>query len=113
MLATALRHACRMNAASPRVRGEHLVGRRRERSTLDQLLQGARQANGGVLVVHGAPGVGKTALINYAVEAADGFQTARVSGVEGEMELPFAAAQQLCAPFNGLIDRLPQPQGEA
>src|SRR6478736_724889 len=103
-----------MNGALPsvRVRGGHLVGRGRERSALDHLMRGAREANGGVLVVHGEPGVGKTALINYAVEAADGFQIARISGVEGEMELPFAAAQQLCAPFSGLIDRLPPPQGE-
>src|SRR6202007_3462935 len=38
---------------------------------------------------------------------------ARTVGVEAEMELPFAAAQQLCAPFLDLTDRLPQPQHDA
>ena len=41
------------------------------------------------------------------------FRIARTSGVEAEMELPFAAVQQLCSPFLELMDRLPQPQHEA
>ena len=44
-------------------------------------------------------GRGKTALLEYAVEAGQGYHVARTSGVEGEMELPFAALQQLCSPF--------------
>jgi DNA-binding CsgD family transcriptional regulator len=63
--------------------------------------------------VHGEAGVGKTALLDYAVEAARGFRTARTSGIEAEMELPFAAVQQLCSPFLDSWDRLPQPQHEA
>ena len=35
------------------------------------------------------------------------------SGVEGEMELDFAALQQLCSPILDLIERLPDPQREA
>jgi DNA-binding CsgD family transcriptional regulator len=65
------------------------------------------------LVLHGEAGVGKTALLEYAAEAASEFLIARTSGVEGEMELPFAAIQQLCSPFLGLMSRLPQPQREA
>jgi predicted ATPase len=89
--------------------GGQLLGREREREVLDRLLDG----RGGVLVVHGEAGVGKTALLEYAVEAAREFRIARTSGVEAEMELPFAAAQQLCSPFLDLSDRLPQPQHEA
>ena len=70
-------------------------------------------ASGGVLVLHGEPGVGKTALLEYAVEAAPEFRVARTSGVEGEMELPFAALQHLCSPFLELMERLPQPQRDA
>ena len=33
--------------------------------------------------------------------------------MEAEIELPFAALQQLCSPFLDLVDRLPQPQHEA
>jgi DNA-binding CsgD family transcriptional regulator len=90
-----------------------LLGREREREVLDRLLDGVRGGRGGVLVVHGEAGVGKTALLEYAVEAGRGFRTARTSGIEAEMELPFAAVQQLCSPFLELMDRLPQPQHEA
>jgi DNA-binding CsgD family transcriptional regulator len=90
-----------------------LLGRDREREALDRLLDGVRGGRGGVLVVHGEPGVGKTALLEYATQAGHEFRIARTSGVEAEMELAFAAAQQLCSPFFELIERLPQPQHEA
>jgi hypothetical protein len=93
--------------------GGQLLGREREREVLDRLLDGVRGGRGGVLVVHGEAGVGKTALLEYAVEAGRGFRTARTSGIEAEMELPFAAVQQLCSAFLELMDRLPQPQHEA
>ena len=96
-----------------RVPGKHLVGRKPERAVLDRLLEGARGGHGGVLVVHGEPGVGKTALLEYAIEAGQGYRVARTSGVEGEMELPFAALQQLCSSFLELAERLPQPQRDA
>ncbi|HEY5260817.1 MAG TPA: ATP-binding protein, partial [Solirubrobacteraceae bacterium] len=89
------------------------MGRRREQRAINQLLQAARDGAGGALVLHGDPGVGKTALLEYAQEAGDEFQVARTSGVEGEMDLPFAGVQQLCSPFLGLTDRLPQPQRHA
>jgi DNA-binding CsgD family transcriptional regulator len=90
-----------------------LHGREREREVLDRLLDGVRGGRGGVLVVHGEAGVGKTALLGHVVEAAGGFRIAQTSGVEAEMELPFAAVQQLCSPFLDVLDRLPQPQHEA
>jgi DNA-binding CsgD family transcriptional regulator/tetratricopeptide (TPR) repeat protein len=93
--------------------GGRLIGREREREALDRLLDGVRGGRGGVLVVHGEAGVGKTALLEYAVETARELRIARTSGVEAEMELPFAAAQQLCSAFVHLVDRLPQPQHEA
>ena len=101
-----------MSEASPPVfssRGQ-LLDREREREVFDRLLDGGR---GGVLVVHGEPGVGKTALLEYAVEAGREFRVTRTSGVEAEMELAFAAVQQLCSPFLELLDRLPQPQQDA
>ena len=93
--------------------GEHLLGRRREREALDRLLEAARGGHGGVLVVHGDPGVGKTALLEYAVEAGREFRAVRTLGVEQEMELPYAALQQLCSPRLELLERLPAPQREA
>jgi hypothetical protein len=90
-----------------------LLGRQRERDVIDRLLEAARDRHGGVLVVHGDPGVGKSALLDYAVDSGSGFHVARTLGVEAEMELVYAALQQLCAPVLELLDRLPTPQSDA
>jgi len=95
------------------VAAERLVGRRREMAVLERLLDGARSGRGSVAVVHGEPGVGKTALLEFAVEAAEDFRAVRAAGVEGEMELDYAALQQLCAPILELKDRLPDLQAAA
>ena len=84
-----------------------------ERAALSQLLDTARAGRSGVLVMRGEPGVGKTALLEYAVESAAGLRVARVAGVESEMELAFAALQQLCAPMLDQLGRLPDPQRAA
>jgi len=93
--------------------GGQLLGREREREVLDRLLDGVRGGHGAVLVVQGEAGVGKTALLGYLAEAGHGFRFSRTFGVEAEMELPFAAVQQLCSPFFELVERLPQPQRDA
>jgi DNA-binding CsgD family transcriptional regulator len=90
-----------------------LLGRERERTALDRLVESARDGYGGALVVHGEPGVGKTALLDDSVEKATTLRIVRSAGVEGEMELPFAAVQQLCAPILELGERLPPPQRDA
>ncbi len=90
-----------------------LLGRDRQRAVLDRLIESARDGFGGVLVVHGEPGVGKTALLDDAIEKAATLRIVRTAGVEGEMELPFAAVQQLCAPILAFGDRLPRPQRDA
>src|SRR3954453_8988903 len=90
-----------------------LLGRQREQAVLERLLETAREGHGGVLVLHGDPGVGKTALLQYAVDTANAFRVVRTSGVEGETELDYAALQQLCSPLLALIERLPRPQRDA
>jgi hypothetical protein len=77
-----------------------LLGRQREREVLDRMLEAAREGHS-VLAVYGEPGVGKTALLDYAIEAGADFRVARAVGVEGEMELAFAALHQLCSPTLG------------
>jgi DNA-binding CsgD family transcriptional regulator len=94
------------------LRGQ-LFGRQREREALGRLLSAARGRDGGVLVLHGEPGVGKTALLDWTVEEAGQWQVLRTVGAEGEMELPFAALQQLCSPILDRSDRLPVPQRDA
>src|SRR6476469_3689706 len=90
-----------------------LLGRQREREVLDRLLDTARSGHSAVLVVHGDPGIGKTALLEYAMEAAEDFHVIRTSGVEGELDLDYAALHQLCTPILEFIDRLPDPQRNA
>ncbi|MEA2532531.1 MAG: hypothetical protein QOJ93_342 [Actinomycetota bacterium] len=90
-----------------------LLGRRRECEVLDRLLGAARHGHGEAIVVHGEPGIGKTALLEYAVGAAQDVRVLRTLGNEAEMELPFAALQQLCAPVLAGLDQLPEPQGDA
>ena len=87
-------------------RGAQLVGRQRERDVLERLLEAAGEGRGGVLAMYGEPGVGKTALLEYAVEAGKDFRVARAVGVEGEMELAYAALQQLCSPSLAHLERL-------
>ena len=90
-----------------------LLGRLPERAALSQLLDAARAGRSRVLVMCGDPGVGKTALLEYAIESAAGLRVARVAGVESEMELAFAALQQLCAPMLDKLEGLPDPQRDA
>jgi DNA-binding CsgD family transcriptional regulator len=93
--------------------GAQLLGRQREREVLGRLLGAARGDDGGVLVVHGEPGVGKTALLEWTVEEGRQLRVLRTVGVEGEMELPFSALQQLCSPVLDRSERLPDPQRDA
>jgi DNA-binding CsgD family transcriptional regulator len=90
-----------------------LLDRLPERAALSQLLDAARAGRSGVLVMRGEPGMGKTALLEYAIGSAAGLRVARVAGVESEMELAFAALQQLCAPMLDKLAGLPDPQREA
>src|SRR5712691_3529059 len=90
-----------------------LWGRRQQCRVLDELIAEVRAGRSRVLVVRGEAGIGKTALLGYAAETAQDFQVARAGGAESEMELPFAALQQLCGRMLGRLDRLPGPQREA
>ncbi|HUE28343.1 MAG TPA: ATP-binding protein, partial [Solirubrobacteraceae bacterium] len=92
---------------------ELLHGRRGEREGLGRMLEAVRGGQSRVLVVTGEPGIGKTALLESAIGSASGFRVMRAVGVESEMELAFAALQQLCAPLLDRLDRLPAPQQEA
>jgi adenylate kinase len=66
-----------------------------------------------VLVVHGAPGVGKTALLDQLAGRAAGCRVVRVAGVQSEMEFACAGLHQLLAPMLDRLERLPTPQREA
>ncbi|HEX6127624.1 MAG TPA: AAA family ATPase, partial [Candidatus Limnocylindria bacterium] len=87
-----------------------LTGRTAECALLDRRLAAAHTGQSAVLVLRGEPGVGKTALLGYVAERAEGCRVVRALGVEAEMELPFAGLQQLCMPLLDGLERLPPPQ---
>jgi NADP-dependent 3-hydroxy acid dehydrogenase YdfG len=80
-----------------------LLGRAAECAVLDDMLAVVRAGESRVLVVRGEAGVGKTALLDYAADAAADLRFLRAVGVESEMELAFAALHQFCAPLAGAI----------
>lgn len=87
--------------------------RRDECATLDRLLDEARAGRSGALAVWGEAGVGKTALLEYAVDSASDLMVLRAAGVESETELAFAALHQLCTPLLDRLDRLSGPRRDA
>jgi len=94
--------------ATTRLRGRH-----REFAVLDGLLRKARTGTSGVLVLRGEPGIGKTALLDYAASRAKGFRVDQVAGVQSEMELPFAGLHLMFGPLLDRLESLPGPQREA
>ena len=90
-----------------------LVGRDAELLHLERLLAGVRTGASAVLVLRGEPGVGKSALLEGAAEAASGMRVLRARGVESEVELPFSGLHELLRPLLGALDELPAPQAEA
>lgn len=84
-----------------------LVGRGSERARLDGLLADARGGESGALVLRGEPGIGKTALLEYAVERAEDFRVLRALGVESESELAFSALHELLRPVLSSLHEIP------
>jgi len=89
------------------------VGRRAECDALSKLAHAVRAGESRALVLHGQAGAGKTALLEYLAGHAPGCRVARASGVQSEMELPFAGLHQLCGPMLDHLETLPAPQREA
>ena len=87
-----------------------LRGRDAELELLRGVLARAREGESRVLVLRGAPGIGKTALLDAALDLAKGFRVLRARGVESESELAFAGLQELFAPVVGRLERLPERQ---
>src|SRR5262249_58831020 len=89
------------------------LDRQRERAALDGPLEDLRSGRGRGLGVRGEAGVGKSALLEYAAEAAADMRVARAAGAESEMELAFAGVHLLCAPLLDRLEGLPGPQRDA
>ncbi len=74
----------------------------------------ARGGHSGALVLSGAAGVGKTALLDRVAEkSAPAVRVERMVASESEMELPYAGLQLLCGHLMAASRQLPQPQRDA
>ncbi|HEU4656029.1 MAG TPA: AAA family ATPase [Capillimicrobium sp.] len=90
-----------------------LIGREAERDRLLAAIAAARDGRSTALLVHGDAGIGKTALLEEAIAAADGLRVLRARGFEGESDLPFAGLHDLVAPLLDLRERIPAVQARA
>ncbi len=90
-----------------------LIGRKAESQRLDALLERGRSGRSGAVVLRGEAGIGKTALLEYAVGRAEGFRVLRALGVESEAEIAFAGVQQLLRPVMYALPELPDHQVRA
>ena len=90
-----------------------IVGRRRERAALARALAAASEGRSAALVVRGAAGTGKTALVDDVLADAADVRVLRTRAVEAESDLPFAALHDLLRPVSNHLDALPEPQAAA
>jgi DNA-binding CsgD family transcriptional regulator len=90
-----------------------LLARRSEQELLDGVLSKALGGESGALVVRGEPGIGKSALLGYAIANATAMRVLVAAGVESESEVPFSGLSQLLHPVVDLLKRIPARQGDA
>ena len=90
-----------------------LHGHAAERARIERLLADARSGLSGVLVICGAAGSGRTALLAHAVERAHEFEVLRTTGVEDESQISFSGLDELVSPVIGLVAEIPAPQRDA
>ncbi len=87
-----------------------LLGRESECAAIDSMLEDARAGIGGALVVRGEPGIGKSALLDYARQRAAPMAVLTAAGVEAESDLAFAGLHELLRPVLGYLGELPDIQ---
>lgn len=90
-----------------------LFGRAEERRRIEALLDAARSGQSTMLGFVGEPGIGKTALLSYAAERAEGFQVLRARAVEAESHIPFSSLLELLRPVLDKLGGIPGPQAVA
>ena len=90
-----------------------LLGRHPECARLESLIAATRAGAGEALVLRGVPGVGKSALLNFAAEHAEDMTVLRAAGVPGEAEVAFAGLLEALRPVLALTGDLPRRQRTA
>jgi hypothetical protein len=90
-----------------------LVGRAGELASIEAVLAGARRGEPAALLLHGEPGVGKTALLRAATARGDDLRVLGATGIEAESELAFAGLTELLGPIVAHRSALPRVQAAA
>ncbi len=90
-----------------------LVGRDRQRAAIDHALAQAAAGRSATLAFTGPPGIGKTALLEYAGQQAEGMMRLTARGIESEAQIPFASLLELLRPALGQLELLSAPQAAA
>ncbi|MGW8647649.1 AAA family ATPase, partial [Micromonospora chalcea] len=90
-----------------------LLGRADECRRLGALLADAVDGHGGALVLRGAAGVGKTALLQHCAARSTGMRVLHATGAPFEADLPFSALHQLARPLLHRLGDLPAQQADA
>ncbi|HEY6887000.1 MAG TPA: LuxR C-terminal-related transcriptional regulator [Solirubrobacter sp.] len=90
-----------------------MVGRARELEQLQRVSDELQRGSSAALVVHGEPGIGKSTILERFVATQTSVQIVSCSGVESEMELPWAALHQVCGSLLDYLPRIPAPQSAA
>src|SRR3954464_6212576 len=101
-----------------------LLGRHRELEELEELVAGARVGTSGVLMLVGEPGIGKSGLLDAAVESAPDLRPprarrpapeahGRAPGVGAGAHVPSAGLLERLRPALGAIAAIPAPQAAA
>jgi len=92
-----------------------LFGRGSQTDVLAGLIDSARACAGGAVLVRGAPGIGKSALLADAATRASaaGFTIARAFGEQAGSDVPYGGLQQFVPSLGMKLDMLAEPQRSA
>ncbi|GGN07812.1 AAA family ATPase [Streptomyces fuscichromogenes] len=91
-----------------------LIGRDEQLDLLRRLLTGPR-SQGSAVLLRGAPGIGKTALLTETAALAEGlgYRVLSTSGVEAESDIPYAGLQLVLRPLDAAAAELAAPHRQA
>src|SRR5215475_2966718 len=78
-----------------------LIGREPEMRAIGDVITSARQGQAGSLVLTGEPGIGKSTLLQWSRQIADGFSLLAVHGTPADATLGFAGLLQIVRPLSG------------
>ena len=104
----------KQRAAATHSSSVFLRGREKDIAFIDRLIDRINQG-GSTLVISGEPGIGKSALLEVAKHRARecGFSVLSMTGVLGEVHLPFAALEHTLRPLMKRAEGLPLRQRSA